>query len=71
MSSRVREPQSDLSPHCRLRLSPVASWIVAALCCLFLALYLAAQGRAIALMLRGFAPDDALSDSGRAVVYVL
>lgn len=50
----------------RARLRPLVSWVLVALCLLFFLFYLAAQGRAIVLMLRGFAPDDVLdSVTGR------
>ena len=52
----------------RAGLGPALSWVLAAICCFFLLLYLSAQGRAITLMLRGFAPGSVMestSESGQ------
>lgn len=62
MSEQARDRTIERSRRATDRFGSLTSWILTALCCLLLLFYLAAQGRAITLMLRGFASEDILSD---------
>ena len=64
MSEQARRGTAEYPHRGVARSSPVVSWVLAALCCVFLLLYLAAQGRAVTLMFRGFASKDVLSYGG-------